>query len=116
MNFRFLTIPVHIHPTFWILMLFFTGIYRDFSIESVIVGLVLFLSLIVHEYGHALTALYFGAQPTITLEGLGGKAQYNGARMTSQQQLWITIKDSKTTRNFNRRQDHQLKKILSTDI
>ena len=91
MNFRFLNIPVEIHPTFWIFLLFFTKFYQDPSIESVIVGIVLIFSLLVHEYGHALTAVYFGASPTITLEAFGGKAQYNGRRITPKQEFLITL-------------------------
>jgi stage IV sporulation protein FB len=91
MNFRFLQIPVHIHPTFWIFLLFFTNLYRDFSIYSCILGLVLIMSLLVHEYGHALTALYFGARPSITLEAFGGRAQYNAFGLTPKQQFFITL-------------------------
>lgn len=91
MKFKFLNIPVYIHPTFWIFLLFFTNIYEDFSFLNVIVGAVVFLSLLVHEYGHALTALYFGARPTITLEGFGGNAQYNGSGITPKQDFLITL-------------------------
>jgi stage IV sporulation protein FB len=91
MNFRFLNIPVHIHPTFWVFLLFFTNIYRDPSIESVIWGVVLIFSLLVHEYGHALTALYFGARPAITLEAFGGNAQYNSSGITPKQRFLITL-------------------------
>lgn len=91
MNFTCLNIPVRIHPTFWLFLVFFTQIYEDFSIESMILGLVMMFSLLVHEYGHALTAAYFGAKPTINLEAFGGNAQYNGAGMTRTQQFLITL-------------------------
>jgi len=54
-------------------------------------GGVLLLSLLVHEYGHALTALYFGARPAITLEAFGGHAQYNASGLTRKQQFFITL-------------------------
>ncbi len=91
MNFRFLNIPVFIHPSFWLFLLFFTGIIRGVSIEGLILGGVLFLSLLVHEYGHALTALYFGARPIITLEAFGGQAQYDSYRITPKQRFIITL-------------------------
>lgn len=91
MNLRFLNIPIHIHPTFWIFLLFFTDIYRDPSIESVIWGVVMFFSLLVHEYGHALTARCFGADPTITLEAFGGNARYNGRGISPKQEFLITL-------------------------
>ena len=91
MCFRFLNIPVRIHPTFWIFVLFFTNIYRDPSIESLILGIVLTFSLLVHEYGHALTALFFGARPTVTLEAFGGNAQYDSFGITPKQEFIITL-------------------------
>lgn len=72
-------------------MLFFTDIYRRPSIESLIVGGVLVFSLLVHEYGHALTAVFFGARPTITLEAFGGNAQYNGSGISAKQRFLITL-------------------------
>ena len=51
----------------------------------------MFFSLLIHEYGHALTALFFGASPWITLEALGGRAEYNGYGMTPKQQFLITL-------------------------
>lgn len=92
MNFTFLNIPVRIQPAFWVFLLFFTGIYNNPSIESVIVGAVMFVSLLVHEYGHALTAVYFGAkQPTITLEAFGGRAEYGSFGISRTKQLLITL-------------------------
>lgn len=91
MNFTFLNLPVRIEPTFWLFLLFFTGFYQDPSTESVIVGLVMIVSLLLHEYGHALTAVYFGAKPSITLEGFGGRAEYSNYGMSKTQELLITI-------------------------
>lgn len=91
MHFRFLNIPVQIHPSFWIFVIFFTNIYRDPSIYSVIIGVVLLMSLLVHEYGHALTALYYGAEPTICLEAFGGKAYYDNRGMSPWQEFLITL-------------------------
>lgn len=91
MNFTFLNIPVRIQPGFWIFLLFFTNIHRDPSMESIIIGVVMIVSLLLHEYGHALTAAYFGASPTITLEAFGGNAQYNGSKMSRLQDFIITL-------------------------
>jgi len=91
MNFRFLNIPVQIHPTYWLFLFFFTDICRDPSIEGIILGIVFSLSLLVHEYGHALTARWFGATPTITLGAFGGFAQYSNRGITSAQDFIITL-------------------------
>jgi stage IV sporulation protein FB len=71
--------------------LFFTDIYRDPSIESVIWGVVMFFSLLVHEYGHALTARFFGAEPMITLEAFGGNARYDDRGISPKQEFLITL-------------------------
>lgn len=59
--------------------------------ESVILGIVLIFSLLVHEYGHALTAYYFGARPAIILEAFGGRAEYDSFRMTAKQEFLVTL-------------------------
>lgn len=91
MNFRFFNIPVYIHPAFWLFLLLFTNVYLHFSIENCILGMILVFSLLVHEYGHALTAFYFGARPQIVLEAFGGYTQYDSFKMSPKQQFIITL-------------------------
>ncbi len=66
------TIPITIYPSFWLLVLglgwsSMSGIYGIF-----LFGVVVFISLIAHEFGHALTAYYFGQRVSIELTLLGG--------------------------------------------
>ena len=49
------------------------------------------MSLLVHEYGHALTALYFGASPEISLEAFGGRALYSSQKISPKQDFLITL-------------------------
>ncbi|MCI0382226.1 MAG: site-2 protease family protein [Chlamydiae bacterium] len=84
-------IPVRILPTFWLFLVVFSGMYRGLSWYSLILGVVLMLSLLTHEYGHALTARYFGARPEITLEGFGGYAQYDQYLITPKQRFLIIL-------------------------
>lgn len=91
MAFTLFNIPVNIHPTFWIFLLFLTDIIHDPSIESVLIGIVAFISLLVHEYGHALTAKYYGKAPTITLEAFGGRASYSAYGISKKQEFLITL-------------------------
>lgn len=91
MNFKFFHIPVRIEPTYWLFVLLFVNITHGISVQSFILALVLTISLLVHEYGHAITALLFGARPTITLELLGGRSQYNSFGMTTKQLFLITL-------------------------
>jgi len=61
------------------------------SIQSLIVGAVLFLSLLVHEYGHAFTAKHFGKAPTIILQAFGGRALYDNRNLSLKQEFFITL-------------------------
>lgn len=49
-----------------------------------------FLSVLVHELGHAATARRFGARSEIILHAFGGVAVFNGPTMSRKQSLWIT--------------------------
>src|SRR5262245_13208837 len=90
MNFRFLNIPVQVHWTFWLTVIFFMGLEKP-SIEGIIFCSVFAISLLVHEYGHALTAVWFGARPTITLAAFGGRAEYSSRGITPAQDFIITL-------------------------
>jgi len=91
-KFSFLKIPVNIHPSFWIFLLIFTGVSLNFSFVSLIIAAVMFVSLLVHEYGHALTALYFGSPSVeINLEAFGGNARYNGRGFSDTQEFLVTL-------------------------
>ena len=88
-HFRFLKIPVYIDLSFWIFLLFVmrtTGLpYR----ESILLVIVLACSLFLHEYGHALAALLFDADPVIVLHAFGGKTRFNTAVITDKQRILI---------------------------
>lgn len=90
-KFRFLNIPVNVHPPFFLFLLFFTGMYEGITITGVMLGVILIASLLIHEYGHALTALYYGAKPEINLEAFGGNAQYINHGISPKQEFIITI-------------------------
>ncbi len=62
-----------------------------FSVESLIVGAIVFISLLVHEYGHASTAKRFGKEPAIILQAFGGKALYDSRGLTPKQEFLITL-------------------------
>ncbi len=91
MSFKFLNIPVHIQPTFWLLLVFFCFDPNLHPLKMVILGSVLFFSLLFHEYGHALAAKRIGRDPEITLEGLGGYASYDGRGLDEKYHFIITL-------------------------
>lgn len=90
-QFRFLNIPVTVHPQFFLFFFFFTGIHRGITIEGMMSGVILVVSLLIHEYGHALTAMYYGARPEINLEAFGGNAKYDGRLISAKQEFYITL-------------------------
>ena len=79
-HFRIFGLPVRIHPLFWAICLFLGmgSTIEDMSIW--LLGLAcwvgaVFLSILVHELGHALPlAYYYGARTWIILYGMGGLA------------------------------------------
>lgn len=77
-HFTFLGFPVRIHPLFW-LVAFILGLKAP-SLPLVFVWVVaVFISILVHELGHALVVRYFGMSPRITLYGMGGLTSYTPA-------------------------------------
>jgi len=70
-------IPVRVSPMFWIMTLIpvMTGSRFDMARSLIWIGVV-FISILVHELGHAFIARAFGARPWITLYAFGGLASY----------------------------------------
>ncbi|WP_339043859.1 metalloprotease [Cardinium endosymbiont of Tipula unca] len=91
MNFRFLKIPVYIDPTYWIFLLFVVSTLNAFNRAGVLLAVIITFSLLTHEYGHALTARFFGAQPYIVLRAFGGFAYFNESVVAEKQRFFITL-------------------------
>ncbi|MDB2614161.1 M50 family metallopeptidase [Chlamydiales bacterium] len=73
-------IPIHIHPFFWLLCLAI-GWLNALSLEGVAIwGVVVFISVLFHEMGHALFSLLFGQEVAITLFALGGVTERRSRR------------------------------------
>lgn len=84
-------IPVHISPFFWLLA-GAIGWLNSATIMGTLIwmGAITF-SVLAHEYGHALTARYFGHEAQIQLVGLGGVTQRQGPPLKTWQELLIVI-------------------------
>lgn len=76
--FSFAKIPVYISP-FYLLLLFFFGMQFKNPAEGVVFALIVTISLLVHEFGHALAAKSFRLDPQILLHGIGGLTQHRSA-------------------------------------
>lgn len=83
-----------IQPFFWITLIIIGGGLNANSPSSILnVGLFTvagFISVLVHELGHALTARKFGAHSEIVLQAFGGYAAYSGVRLTRPQSFAVT--------------------------
>lgn len=93
-RFRLFNIPIEVQPWFWVTMALIGGALNARSKEDLILlsmfMLAGFLSILVHELGHALTGRAFGAWPTITLHAFGGFASFPGFRLTRGQDFLMT--------------------------
>jgi Zn-dependent protease len=95
---RFAGIDVYVHVTF-LMILGFLGLANWFatrSLASVADGLLFFLALflcvVLHEYGHALTARRYGIRTRdITLLPIGGVARLESLPKEPIKELWIAV-------------------------
>ena len=81
LHFRIAGFPVRVHPLFW-LMTLLMGARDDDPMRLLIWIGVVFLSIVVHELGHALTMRYYGQDARIVLYMMGGLAIPESARWT----------------------------------
>lgn len=90
LRFRFLDIPVRVHPFFWLVA---AGLgWTDRHLERVVMWIAcMFVSILVHEYGHGLSAKAFGSSPSIVLWGLGGLCYSQSERQTAGQRLAVIL-------------------------
>lgn len=87
LRFRALGIPVRVHPMFWLIAALLR--WENENIPAVLVWIAcVFLSIVVHEYGHGLMAKHFGASPSILLS-FGGLCSYSAERQTPRQRLAV---------------------------
>ena len=89
-------IDLYVHWSFWLLPLavLLSGSSVSLLTTGTHLGLMfaLFSCVILHEYGHALTARHFGIRTrTITLYPIGGVARMESLAQTAWQEFWITL-------------------------
>ena len=95
---RFAGIDVYLHTTFFLLLawLGYTYWLQSRELVAVLTGigfiLALFASVVLHEYGHALTARRFGIRTRdITLYPIGGVASLEAIPEKPKQELWVAL-------------------------
>ncbi|TVP82704.1 MAG: hypothetical protein EA353_00145 [Puniceicoccaceae bacterium] len=93
-NFSILGIPVSVQPWFWITMAFIGGGLHASNSQEIILVLVFifagFLSILIHELGHALAIRKYGLPTSITLQAFGGYASFPAGRLDRKQSFLVT--------------------------
>ena len=93
-HFSLFGIPVRIGLGFW-LMTFFFGFRSDRPLgaglrAAIAWTAIVFVSILLHELGHALAARRFGARPSIKLHAFGGLT-YTGVHLSRLRQIVISL-------------------------
>jgi stage IV sporulation protein FB len=92
LHFRLFGIPVRVHPFFWVTALFLGMGGRQADPQQTLVWIaVVFLSVLVHELGHAALQIRYGGHPWITLYGFGGLASCNDCDRSPWRQIVILL-------------------------
>jgi stage IV sporulation protein FB len=93
-RFSLFGIPVEVQPWFWLTLALIGGINGAGTPEGLMILLLFvlagFISVMIHELGHALTGRHFGAQTAITLHAFGGYATFPAGRFTRGQDFLVT--------------------------
>lgn len=92
-QFALFNIPIRVLPWFWVTLAFIGGVL-DVDTKSAFFDLLLFMlagfiSILVHELGHGLTAKHFGKHVEIVLQAFGGYAAYSGGMRLSRFQNFL---------------------------
>lgn len=96
LRFSLFGIPVQVQPWFWLSLGLIGVLSFDPTDGSRMFILVLFmlagfLSIMIHELGHALTGRLFGAPTAITLQAFGGFASFPARAFTRPQDFCVTF-------------------------
>jgi stage IV sporulation protein FB len=85
-------IPITIYPSFWILTGLIAILFGEGDFLKMFIWVaVIFISILFHEFGHALTALLFGRNPRIELVAMGGLTYHDGEKLPFWKQFFITL-------------------------
>lgn len=84
-------IPITIHFFFWITAALIGFLNSGTWIGTLIWIFVILVSVLVHEMGHALTAVFFGLRPRIELVALGGLTYHQGEKLPFWKQFFIVL-------------------------
>jgi Zn-dependent protease len=99
LRFSIAGIPIRVHPLFWVIALLF-GSSANSLLGILIWVIAIFISIIVHELGHAFAMRRFGLNSQIILHVTGGATvpesvswggSYASVALTSNQEIFISL-------------------------
>ena len=93
LQFSILGIPIRVEPWFWITMAFIGGGLHAANSTDILLVIVFvfagFLSIMIHELGHALTIRKYGLPSAITLRAFGGYASFPAGKLDRKQSFFV---------------------------
>ena len=87
----FKKIPITIHPFFWVLAGLIGWVNSNSLSGTILWAVVILISVLFHELGHALTATMFGLSPKIMLVAFGGVTSYDNSNLKRWKQFLIVF-------------------------
>lgn len=84
-------IPIRIYPIFWLLAAFIGWINTGTFMGVIIWIPLIIFSILVHEYGHALTAVAFGQKAEVDLVAMGGLTRRSGGQISFWKEFIIVL-------------------------
>jgi hypothetical protein len=91
LRFRLAGFPVEVHPSFFIVAVLLALGRTDVRLILVWVGVV-FVSILIHELGHALAGYSFGLSPRIYLYAMGGLTSWStGRSLTEPRSILVSL-------------------------
>jgi Zn-dependent protease len=91
LRFRIARFPVDVHPSFFIMAVLLALGRTDVRLILAWVGVV-FVSILIHELGHAVVGYAFGLSPRIYLYAMGGLTSWStGRSLTEQRSILVSL-------------------------
>jgi stage IV sporulation protein FB len=84
-------IPIAIHPLFWLIAFFIGWMWTYNFTEAILCVVVILVSVIFHEFGHALTAKCFGQKARIELAAFGGFTYREGRKLKLWEEFLVVL-------------------------
>lgn len=84
-------IPVRIHPLFWLFAALIGFINSQEPMQIFIWVIVILISVLVHEFGHALTGLLFSQKVAIELFAFGGVTYRQGSKLSLGKEFLVVL-------------------------